>query len=88
MMKFSFKIIILMKMVLFSSFNFSWNLSVPTEVERREHYHFYCLQIQLRNVLTFSIILLMYVHDNTLLYSPMSFSLSLMPSDLSTPEEI
>ena len=42
---------------MFSSFNFNLELIFQIEVERREHYLCHRLQIQLRNVLTFSFIL-------------------------------
>ena len=39
------------KMVMFSTYNFKFRSS-KIEVERRENYHFFRLEIQLRNVLT------------------------------------
>ena len=49
----------MMKMVMFSSF--IWNLAV----ERREHYHFHRLQIQLRKI-NVSTIIIMMMYDYTL----------------------
>ena len=49
----------MLKNVMFSSFNFNLELILEdkfqVEVERREHYLFHCLQIQLRNALFFQL---------------------------------